>query len=445
MNATADIIRANLECDKDIEGFFDTMCVISSVLASIVFLLKIRDPKNRLFPDNFGAVSCGCAAGLSMTCSISGVLKRRHVAENTSGALAVVCQFQGVMFQIFSSTLVWHWSISMIVMYIIVVRKARTSSIRSRSKFYYAILCSLVGLTTAIPAIANKYGPIKQAGLCWIADATGWRFSFLYSHLLLGLVFFVYCMIPVMRELYLATQSETNTYRVYLLKDTMYQQVAQAAYLFIVFAVVFIYALNNLLLEVNWSEASQSKYIAATQYSYCVTNAVLSASIGVMMACIHSISHAFYQKGWDVAQCCFSKVWRQKKSKAENFACPQHIDEFADRENASIDAPLQLFDLVETPTGKLGTFCPSGYESAGCTAVSIPPDAQRQQMHVQASNAYTGLLLSNVIDRLAVDEADESDFDSTILTTTNEASEVDLDIRLQLAKDRWLQRYHNQD
>lgn len=144
---------------------------LSALVCLGVCFIYIRRPKYRKFPDNFAVISCGTLLGALCMDNIRIWSKGRETNS-------FLCYFEAIGLQFFRTQFVWNWNLSMIVLYLVTVRKIPVRKLRSKSHWYYSILGSITLLFTILPAIFGKYGALRRK--CYITGPPGWRLSFGY-------------------------------------------------------------------------------------------------------------------------------------------------------------------------------------------------------------------------------------------------------------------------
>ena len=305
----------------------------------------------------------------------------------------------------------------MIVLYLVIVTKTRVNRLRSKGHWYYTILGSITCVFTVLPAIFGKYG--AQGGQCYITGPPAWKLTLGYSHLTIGMFIFLVFAFPVIRALYHLQHD--------VLQDVMYQQIFQAVFLFVLYAFSSLFLMNATLMEV-WDGVFESKYIASTMYTYCISTIRMNELTGIVIGLIHLISYSsvkkFINKEKDQDTNCFKRLMnRIKRRNPTNTASSDEIQ-------------LNEYVAVATPTGAApGPTRES--QSMGCTAVSIPPDSQQKKAHFQAMRAYTTNLLLHAREELEEGDADSSLTEPSSSTDTVVEIESESDARLLAARERW--------
>ena len=306
----------------------------------------------------------------------------------------------------------------MATLYLVVVIKTPVSEFRAKSQWYYTILGSITLLFTILPAVYGKYG--VQNGLCYITGSIYWSLCFGYSHMALGIVVFLRFAFPVIRALRKIKQD--------VLQDVMYQQVFQAAFLFVLYTFSFLFLINSTLLEI-WDGALNSKYIASTMYPYCVSTLYRNSFSGIVVGLIHLISYSSVKKFIKKAR------KREETEQTETESNKTGFQRLMDRLKGNRE---------ETNDGYVSVVTPRPFESMGCTAVSIPPDSEQKRAHFQANRAYTTNLLLHAKDELEAGRHKESGQTESSYETAVEI-ESESDGRLLAARERWLEEYNFTD
>ena len=343
--------------------------------------------------------------------TINVIFKSRQLEDDPSGFYAFLCYLQAFLFQTSRTAFIWHWILSMIVIYLVVVRKVSVNQLRSHSHWYYWILLLVTGLSTAIPMIANRLGRIPNFPICWVNGPAEWRLVFAYAHDAIGILFFLVFTAPIACEL--GRSSKYGVHNSFVLKDLMYQHIIQAVYLFFLFTFSFLSALDRTLLEL-WDGAWDSSYIASTAYTYCMGSSILMFFFGIITVLIHTITYSSFKN-------FIFKIKTKTMTSRPNSTDP------STHEQISIE-----YDKLETPKATT---------NPGITAVSIPPGTEQRMDLFRAQGAYTTNLLMNVREELADLGMEESEIESFIteqseLSTTENESEQDFSERLLAAQQR---------
>ena len=138
------------------------------------------------------------------------------------------------MLQFFRTAFYWHWILSMIIIYLIIVIKIPVKELRAKSHWYYTILGGVTCFFTILPAIFKKYG--AQRRKCYLTGAPEWKFVLGYSHLVLGIIVFVLLAFPIFRTVH---RIKNDTFQ-----DLMYQQFVQAVFLFLLATFTMLFLIN---------------------------------------------------------------------------------------------------------------------------------------------------------------------------------------------------------
>lgn len=339
--------------------------------------------------------------GIFVASSIELIFKSRYTKPDASDFYASLCYFRAVMFQFFRTAFLWQWILSIIVVYLVVVRKTPVDKLRKGSHWYYGTLGLVSSLATILPIIFDQLGSNPRSGFCWINGSADWRVAIAYSHNAIGIMTFILLSGPGIQQLYRSSKVGNNPGEK-VLKDLMYQHTIQNAFLFVTLSFAFLSAFNSILLQ-SWDGAWDSNYIASTTYTYCMATSYLLPSTGVVIAMIHSISYS------NVKQ--FVAGIKKKLKRSEDDTVPL---------TSTVPVPvIEEYTMVQTP-------------------VSIPPQLEHQQSFLRAHAAYTTDLLLNVKEELA--EMAESASDLTT-TTGHEETEEDLNEKLSAAQQRWVENY----
>lgn len=340
----------------------------------------------------------GASIGLSFSLLLSWIFQRKQTTPNASGFYAFICQLQGATILLSVVSIAWIWIASMIVSYLVVVRKIPVSEIRENRRFFYLVMTFIPLTTTAIPLIMQKFQVNKLRTACALALELEWQMGFFMWHIALGIFCFVSLMSQVVVSLYQARNKPILPHQSDALRDAMAQQVTHAGYLFVFYIAVILHGVNqNLLL--NWDGAMNSSYIADTMYTYCMMLSVLFPSIGTVLALIYSVSYSTCLRRTQGL-----KIFRHKDSTTED---PSQL-----RGSESINGSdtHSHFIRIETPT----SVC------VPQSAVSIPPGATERNNLRIANNAYTTNLLENAREILEEEELEESESE---IYSTSEYSE----------------------
>lgn len=352
--------------------------------------------------------------------TINVIFRSRQTQDDPSGFNAFLCYLQAFLFQTARTAFIWHWILSMIVIYLVIVRKVSVNTLRSHSHWYYTILGLVTILSTAIPMIANRLGRVPNFPICWINGVVEWRLVFVFLHDVIVMLVFSVFTFPIARELHRG--SKCNVRNSFVLKDLMYQHLIQAVYLFFLFLISGLASLNRMLLELS-DAAWNSSYIASTDYTFCVTSLYLFYFFGIVTVLIHTITYLSIKD--------FITKIKTKLKRSEMISAPNSTARYTES--------INTYSKLETP--KTTTNPP-------ISAVSIPPDSEQRRILLRAHKSYTLNVLQNVREELADLGMEASEIDSFIteqsgLSTTENESEQDFSERLLAAQQRWRLQTNN--
>lgn len=367
---------------------------------------------------------------LNVALTINVIFQSRQIEYDPSAFYAFLCYVQAFLFQTAQTGFIWHWILSMVVIYLVIVRKISVNQLRSHSHWYYWTFGLVMGLATGIPMIANRLGRIPvNFPICWVNGEMEWRVMFSYIHDEIGMLVFLIFTYPVARELHRISKYDVDNS--FVLKDLMYQHIVHAIYLFLTFLFSSLWGLNSAMLELK-EGAWDSAYISSTEYTYCMGSMFFMFFLGIFTVLIHSIKFSAIQN------CIFkvkTKIKQRSAAEPPNSAAPytESNDSFEPQNYRMINTPKSINDSTINP---------------GSTAVSIPPNSEQRKDLLRAQGAYTMNLLMNVREELAELGMEESEIESFIseqseLSTTEYESEQEFSERLLAAQQRWREQTNN--
>lgn len=284
-----EVALGQVRCMETMSGLFDVLCTVSFIVSLLAVVMKLRDPKNRTFPDCIPVISCGAAAGFSFSLALSGFFQRKQLTITASNWEMMVCKLQAILLQAFIIMIIWNWIGSMLVMYFIAVLRRPIEEIRDKKQWYFLIISFFVFSTTMYPTLSKEQGEVVVKDFCWVQNDVELQIILLFSHVAIGLLVFSIIAIPVVLALHRASKAALNSTQSGVLKDEMVLQITQACLHFIVFSFIFLHWLNLMLIK-DWKGALESTYIAKTGFTFCVMNRLCLACLGLAITLAHSCS-----------------------------------------------------------------------------------------------------------------------------------------------------------
>ena len=123
-----------LNCKLKLSTKILILIPMSTLVSFVAFVYHIRRPQSRRFPDNFAAIFCGTLFGMLLVRSSRLLSNQREVQPDASGFYTFLCYAKAMGFQFFHTAFVWHWILSTITLYLVVVKKTPVNDLPIQSK-----------------------------------------------------------------------------------------------------------------------------------------------------------------------------------------------------------------------------------------------------------------------------------------------------------------------